>query len=171
MKKLGTIIVIAFAIWFAYTKWEDLDANTIATVFTGLVIIYGYSETKKRETAARHFIEKKNAYTEFIEFLSHVIDAHNEENPTPREGLRNKKEAIAKIRKFKHQLIPWGGADIINAYNNYVIKTNSENTDRNLLLLTDDLLRAIRKDLGHDNARLKRGDLIKIFSDDEVKEF
>ena len=167
MKKLVTVIVIAFAIWFVYAKWEDFDANTLATVFTGLVVIYGYSETKKRETATRHFIGKKDAYEAFIEFLLDVIYAHKENNSLPKEGL-SREEVLLKIRKFKHLLITWGGTDIINAYNNYVIKTSLDITDEERYLLTDDLLHAIRKDLGHDNARLKRGEIIKMLSDGEV---
>lgn len=163
MKKIGTIIVIAFAIWFVYAKWEDLDANTLATVFTGLVVIYGYSETKKRETVARHFIEKKNAYGDFINFICKISERKN-------QGKNSFQEMVNKTETFKRALITWGGKDIIDAYNRYTRTANPATTDKDLFLLVDDLLRAIRKDLGHNDSKLKRGELVGMFLDNESKE-
>ncbi len=165
MKKIGTIIVIAFAIWFVYAKWEDLDANTIATVFTGLVVIYGYSETKKREIEARHFSEKKVAYKEFTRILVQLLKGQKENNPIPQ------KELVDAMYKFRGEMIVWGGTDTINAFDEYL--KNAELDDgadaSNVLLVVDDLLRAMRKELGHNDDSLKRGRIVGMLLDGDGK--
>ncbi len=171
---LAGIIIVLLVPWYIYSNFQNFNPNIIATIAAALIggffALKGYSETKKREIAAHHFIGKKNAYTNFIKLLLDIMIAHKEDTPLPKEGL-SKEEAITKIREFKQLLIAWGGTDMINAYNNYVIKTSLDITDEERYLLTEDLLCAIRKDLGHDNAKLKRGEIVKMFSDGEVKEF
>ncbi len=165
------IVIISLLLWFIYANWTDFNPNTVATVFTGLIIMYGYYETKKREIAARHFIEKKNAYTEFINFICKLSSQSNQKN---QKNQISEKEMINQIEKFKRVLITWGSADTIDAYNNYTRTSgktvSDEDKETHVLFLMDDLLRNIRKDLGHDNAGLNSGELIGIFLNDESKE-
>ena len=63
---------------------------------------------------------------------------------------------------FPKDLIVWGGSEVISKYERFrelSIKPQSEN----ILLLADDMLQALRKDLDVSNKNLKRGDIVKLF--------
>ena len=67
--------------------------------------------------------------------------------------------------KFHSGLITWGSSDVIQKYlsfRNFNTKVNSTG----ILLIVNELLLAIRKDLGNSNFTLKKGDLLKIFIND-----
>ncbi len=169
MKKLGTVIVIALAIWFIYANWADFEPNTIAGIFvalfTGLVAIRGYSETKKREIVARHFSEKKNVYMKFIDMLIKVLKGQKEETPVEQEDL------VEAMYNFRGEMIIWGGADTINAFDKYIKNAELDDTtgECDPLLVVDDLLRAMRKELGHNDDSLKRGRIVGMLLDVEGK--
>jgi hypothetical protein len=66
---------------------------------------------------------------------------------------------------FTGDVIVWGSPAVIRAY------TAFRNTGANpeVVLRIDDLMQAMRKDLGNSNWTLNRGDLIKLFITDPEK--
>ena len=61
---------------------------------------------------------------------------------------------------FKKELMVWGNHEVLQAYRIYEESASDKSSSVDILLTTDELLRAIRKDLGHDDSQLKSGELI-----------
>ena len=61
---------------------------------------------------------------------------------------------------FKKELIIWGGHEVIRSWNDFEIESEKPNRDPNIILAAmEHVLRAIRKDLGHNDRQLKFGSL------------
>jgi hypothetical protein len=69
------------------------------------------------------------------------------------------KELEEVIFSMQSNMIVWAAPSVIKDYQNF--KLNPESGK--ILHYLDDTLRKIRKDLGHSDSGLKRGDLIKLF--------
>jgi len=72
--------------------------------------------------------------------------------------------------KTARRLILWGGWKTIQCYlamRNLAAETpEGEPSNPNIMLRFEDLLHAIRKELGHPNRGLARGDLLRLFITD-----
>ena len=110
--------------------------------------------TKKREINARHFSEKREAYGKIIDIVFEIISSTKSGKSVPEKTL------VTKIMMFKKELIVWGGSEVIQAWNKFELESEKTDTDLNEILVgMEHVLRAIRKDLGHDDRLLKFGNL------------
>ena len=115
-----------------------------------------------------HFSEKQKIYTSFVDVLVRQI-VGGKIGPPP---LRDK-ELIAKLLKFKKELLVWGDAGTIEAW--LRMETQSSNLEQReegnmtLLLVWDDVLRRLRKDLGKHDWLLNKGSLVALFLKDEER--
>jgi len=134
------------------------DPGITAAIIAGFVTVIGgifsHHQIQKREIKARHFIEKKNAYMHFINLVFDVIKAIKNKSTIPMDKL----EKVMLV--FKRELIVWADQDVLQAYRKYEEGSSNNSEPEDTLLIIEDLLRAIRKDLGHDDSQLNRGDLI-----------
>ncbi len=99
-----------------------------------------------RDSNARHFEQKRHAYEGFFELLHMMI-----ENPKLPE-----KKLLEHMKKFKKDAFIWASADVL--LNFYKFEEDASNPST-----VDELFRAIRQDLGHDDSKLKPLDLYKWF--------
>jgi hypothetical protein len=74
----------------------------------------------------------------------------------------NQEEAAVAFAAVAEQMIVWGSADVIKAWNNF--KTAAQ-TSQGIDLL-EGIFTAMRKDLGHDDQNLKKGELLRLFVND-----
>lgn len=161
---LGLIIVTA-SLWMTYIFLSSLikaDPNVQASVITfiGAVIgvLYTQVHTQKREIKSRHFVEKKTAYLRLINFTFDFLENN-------RKGIENTDEKfLPQFMEFKKDLLVWGDQEVITSYYNFedFSNKNPDAAREDLLLLVDDLYRAMRKDLGHNDNKLPRGNLVSI---------
>jgi len=126
------------------------------------VALYSQRRTKEREIAEAHRPQKIEIYKSFMLTISEVLKR------TKDKEADNSSEAFAKdyfefFVSFTRDLIVWGNPSVIKAYDNFRRGSSSE---AGVLLLLDDILREIRKDLGNSNWGIKRGDLVKLFLSD-----
>ena len=149
---------------------SGVAAATIAAITTVLVsvasIVYSQRKTKEREIAESHRPQKIELYKRFMDDA--VVGAlrqakQDSETAGDDDGLQ---ERLAKFfLEFTADMIVWGSPQVIKAYRDF---RNSENNPH-ILLKMDDVLRAIRKDLGHGNRGIERGNLIALFLTDPEK--
>lgn len=181
---IAILIIIAFLIgipvaaWFGVTTvldWISSQESQVAgaiiaagaTVFAGLgAVVFSQQRTKTREIAEAHRPKKIDLYTRFIKKVMHVI--HNHDASRPKNAL----VADEELRKFFHDfttdLALWGSAGVIRAYGKF--KRVSEATgSATTVLAMDDLIRAMRKDLGHSDWLLQQGEVIKTFLRDPTE--
>ncbi len=100
-----------------------------------------------RDSNARHFEQKRHAYEGFVDLLCKMLlDNHELSEET----------LLEHMKKFKKDAFIWASADVL--LNFYKFDKDASNPST-----VDELFRAIRQDLGHDNSKLKPLDLYKWF--------
>jgi hypothetical protein len=120
-------------------------ASTV--VISIMTLALGRYFEKKRELEALHREKKIPIYGEFLEGVFNVFYGGK---------LAKKVDATALLQKWQTRIVLWGGADVVNAYLRWKhILTTSEPTAESLRI-TDELILAIRKELGHDDAGLAK---------------
>ncbi len=127
-----------------------------------LVALYSQRRTKDREIAEAHRPQKIEVYKSFMETIAGLLKRTKDESTDNSQEAFNK-EFLEFFVAFTRDLIVWGSPGMIKAY--YKFRTNTT-SDATVLLLMDDILREIRKDLGNSNWSLKRGELIRLFLSD-----
>jgi hypothetical protein len=74
----------------------------------------------------------------------------------------NQEEAATAFAAVAEQMIVWGSPDVIKAWNNFNIGAQTaQGTD-----LLEGIFKAMRKDLGHKDSDMSRGDLLRLFVND-----
>jgi hypothetical protein len=202
MNKTFTLILgffllgaIGFAGWLFIQSLLEADPGITAAIIGAIAVViagmWSHYTTRRREINSRHFIEKKNAYMQFIEMMfEFIMEAKEEDDPSKKNKVpkHESKEVMAKMLNFKKELLVWGNHEVISAMQNFEARAGIDSADEaskekdsiHLFLVVDDLLRAIRKDLGHNDSQLKRGSLSgmlliaedreKVLSDKNIKE-
>ena len=144
---------------------KQVTASIVAatgTLFAALAtVLYSQRRSKERDISEAHRPQKVELYKRFMEILMMVLrmskadESENEAKALPNTELEE------FFYGFTRDIIVWGSPGVIQAYKRF--RTNDEQGTVLSLLLVDDLLRAIRQDLGNSNKGLKRGDLVKLF--------
>ncbi len=146
---------------------KQVGAAIIAGCVTLLVsvisVVYTQQKTNLREIANSHRPQKIEIYKNFMnQAIVGLLKASKEkkfDDPEYRKELED---------FFFHntgEFIVWGSPEVIKAYSAFrgAIKPTNE-----IVFEIDDLLQAMRKDLGNSNKGLKRGELIQLFVSSEV---
>ena len=120
--------------------------------------LYVQRRTKERDIAEAHRPQKIEVYGRFMETVFEVLKRSKDETADSSQEAFEK-EYLDFFVTFTRDLIVWGSPGVIKAYENF---RRGVSSDPAVLLLVDDILREIRKDLGNSNWNIKRGDLIKM---------
>lgn len=163
------ILVLVYVLWFAFTNtlsWITKQESQIATAiiaFAGSVVavIISQQRSKSREIAEAHRPKKIKLYIGFITTMVKMLRKHKGSAPAALEG---DKEIEDFFYQFTSEVVLWGSSDVLYHYARF------RNPDRignpNTILIMDDIMQAMRKDLGLSNWGLSRGDLMKMFLTD-----
>ncbi len=155
--------VCALAVWLIYLLTSrlthaptDIQSAIIPTVGVVLGWIIGHYFTKRRQTAARHYDDKRRLYNAYADIIFHLLSEEmlKERNAKPSKNL------TVEMVNFKKLLTIWGGADTIKLWNELEACASDDGMDH--LMLHEQFLRAIRKDLGHNDGALGEGELLKL---------
>ena len=137
------------------------SGTVLAAVAT---VVYSQRRTKDREIAEAHRPVKVEIYKRYMEALFELL-------------LLTKKESLPDTlderwaRRFmdlKRDLIVWGSPGILRAWTKFE-RESMQKPAKERVLMMDDILREIRKDLGNSNWLLQRGDLVQMFINDDLR--
>lgn len=176
---LLSIIVVAglcIAVWYiAVTLWKvffglqkEVAAALVAASATILVSVFSVTGAKyyeRKRTIEQELRQRKiPIYEDFIKFLFRLIGAE-------KLGCKpmNEKEMQEFFIEFTQKLMIWGSDEVVVKWSKYrrtLIKHSGEQVDFNDMFELENLLLAIRKDTGHKNKNLKKGDLLGLFIND-----
>ena len=166
------VALLGWIVWHFILVIQEADANVKASIFGVLGVllpaILTNFFTRRREINARHFSEKRGAYGEIIDIIFDVISSTKSGKNLPDKALVN------KMMVFKKKLMVWGGPEVIESWNEFEIESERAGDDpKKILTAIERVLRAMRKDLGHDDNRLKFGSLfgLLILAKDKKKFF
>ncbi len=171
-----TVIVVILLCAFVTVRWmirgiagfdEKMTVAIIAACTTVIVsvatVVYTQQKTKTREIDNSHRPQKVEIYKRFMDTaVVGLLKASKEKRIESPEYQRELEELFFS---FTGDVIVWGSPSVIRAYSAF----RSAGANPNILLRVDDLLKAMRKDLGNSNWGLTRGELIKLFVNDPEK--
>lgn len=171
MKTLGTIfalILTCLGVWFAVelileilrlygVADSDLKLGVITAGGSALAFVINNAIQASRERRARLFEAKREAYAEFFEAFMSFFHRFGQGQETPME------EMVQAIQSLSTEVMTWGSAETVNAFNKYQ-RANAVPTDdtTELFRRTETFLRALRKDLGHSDRSLENLALTKL---------
>lgn len=150
---------------------KELAAAIVAASGTILAsvaaIIINQNRAKRREIEEAQRPNKIIAYKKFMELMTTILKKGKEEDFLKDGVLPPDLEEMFLC--LQSDMIVWASPGVIKAYEEFkrdaqVADTSTQH--KHVLLFWDDILQQIRKDLGHKNTGLKRGDLIKLFLQD-----
>lgn len=151
-------------ITFLHTMTSTLDAVVLVALITGGITLlnsfyskYSESKNKRREYLAS---KRETPYSEFIELINKVSQQGNN------SCIYSEADMLKDISSFNSKLILWGSPNVVkkwNAFRKNSVQNNSENT----LILIEDVMNEMRKDLGV--KPVEKGSLLSIFINDIEK--
>ncbi len=160
---LGSAIIGAF-----YGLDAKYGAALVAAAGTVIVSVFSVVVSRyleARATIRKELREKKiPVYEDLISFMFKILMA----SKTGKEV--SEKEMIQFMSDFTQRSMVWAADDVLNAW----IKFRGASIDEaamkanpfELMFIYEDLIRAIRKDLGHKNKDLTKGKLLSLFVND-----
>lgn len=174
------MVLVGFAIiaggtygLFAAVRWTitglvGLDVKVAAAIIAGCTtflvsvasVVYTQQKTKSREIDNSHRPQKMEIYKRFMDKA--VVGLLRSSKEKKIESPEFQKELEELFYKFTGDVIVWGSPAVIKAYTAF----RDAGADNQIVIRLDDLMQAMRKDLGNSNWGLDRGDLIKLFITD-----
>ena len=171
IRVLLMLLVATTVIAFLILKLGDLNLAIVVAIFYAIgaiiVAMYNYNANKKLEINARHFSEKKKAYSIIVDTIFDLF------KKDAKAKARAEAQLVNKMQDFKKELLVWGSPKAIKAMEDFELgsyKKDVTDDPNKFLILMENLLRSIREDLGHDDRKLEPGAIIKMFIIAEEKD-
>lgn len=169
-------IVVYLLIVFFGAGWSGTAVAILGSAFafagSALKISIDYSNQRKREFQIIQRDKNMKTYDEFVkmfydDLLLPILDSMEKGT----EYQPKSSELRTKLRRFANKVTLWGGDDVIKSYSDLqrkmiavrrgtLTKAERKKVDDSILFDLERIFYALRKDLGHEGRRLKRGDLI-----------
>ena len=158
------VATLLFSVWMTWVFVKSVG-KADDSIKAGLIGIFGmlsvtlvvHYQTKKREINARHFADKRDGYMHLIDLIFELLFSIKAGKSLSEKTMQ------VKMIKFKKSLLVWGGPEIIEAWNQYELKADENLPSVEYILEMENVLRAVRKDLGHNDSTLKFGSLSALF--------
>ena len=165
----GAFAIISF-IWKALSEVDvKLAAALIVSGATIIVSVISITIGKYLEQKSSQKLtqaEKKiPTYEKIVQLIFEITFAEKLGKKPP-----NEKELIKTLAGITQELVIWGSDDVIDAFYKFrmeSIQSEEQGTTSNILFKVEDLLIAVRKDLGH--KKVKRGKILGLFVNDIEK--
>lgn len=163
---LGGAAIALLIVWFI-TEMQKLDPQPRTTILAALIGILGIVITQALAGSWNRRLEKERAQlnrrTEVYESIVRITISTLVSKGDPKAL----KEFTESMSKFGADLIVWGSEDVLKAWNDYRHRLMSGNLQGDQFFkLMADLLKAMRKDLGHKPGSLHDSDLLRPFIND-----
>jgi hypothetical protein len=131
-------------------------AAAAATLIVAVVTVVGGKILERQAAVAKELRDKKSpVYEDLLKFMFRLLTANQQGNPVSPE------EIVSALSDFTQRLMVWGSDLVVAAWVRF---RQSASSDPKLLLLSvENVIAAIRRDLGHKNANLVAGDLLSLF--------
>jgi transcription elongation factor Elf1 len=156
-------------VWNSFISLDNQLAIAIvtasATALVGTItVIIGKNLETKRVIEQQHRVKKVEIYGYFVDKMFEMIKKSKKKNS---DSNLSQDELGEFSEKFNKDLILWGGRNVIKEYGKFrdLGKKPIENKI-SIVFKFEDVLYSIRKDLGHNNINLLKGDLLKLFLTD-----
>lgn len=152
------VVIIFWVGWVFIENFIRAEASVKAGILgafaalTAAIIAHHFS--KKREISARHFIEKQRAYKEIFDITFDFVSSNVTNQAVTDDDLMQKMIAIKK------SLMIWASPEVLKAWIDIQRTADVNQSPEAAILKWENLYRLIRKDLGHNDSSLPKGELM-----------
>ncbi|EKT4535237.1 hypothetical protein JE951_002248 [Flavobacterium psychrophilum] len=172
---LGGILYFLFiGIKILASNFDEININIFVAIIGGTITISSFFITRYLEKRKNIEIEIRNKkipiYEEFFEFYFKVVYGNKI------EGSLSNEDMIKFFRSFNQKAIIWFPDNILKSYVNWkknlihFSNNNSNDNLKKLIIEQEELMHQFRKDIGHSNKNLIRGDISSLYIND-IEEF
>ncbi|MBS3798250.1 hypothetical protein [Pseudoalteromonas sp. BDTF-M6] len=175
---MGVLIlaVLCFGAYFILSEFwvlfssidAKLGASLVAASATILVSVFTVVFSKRQEGKLEidnQLREKKiPIYEKIIEFIFLITFADKLGKKQPSE-----KQMIQFFTDTTRDLVIWGSKEMVDAFGDFrdgVTNIPDGNNAEHIMATVEDLLLAVRKDLGHKHKNFKRGEILRLYIND-----
>jgi len=170
---LVAVVGVGYGVWYAVAaalSWIMSQESQVAAAviaFSGTIIagigavVIAQQRSKSREIAEAHRPKKIELYNSFITTMIGIIRKHKGSDSKALEGDKDIEEFFYK---FTAEVVLWGSPGVLGHYATF--RNLGQEKNPNIVLIMDDIMQAMRKDLGLGNWGFSRGDLMKMFLTD-----
>ena len=148
---------------------SNINPNVAASLIAAAVALFGYAYNQRRaqlrELADAHRPEKMEVYNHFLFIVRFLQYSVTGEGVPKKRTEKENRDLLMHFREFTRGLIEWGSPMVIKQWMEFRRLVTPKGS-RELLFAMDDMLRAIRRDLGLSNRGLARGDLVRLLLKD-----
>ncbi|WP_426483326.1 hypothetical protein [Flavobacterium sp. 2] len=147
----------------------ELNINLVIAVIGASVTLIGYYVTRylerKKEIEFQIRNKKIPIYEEFFQFYFKVVFNTKNKND---EKLSDD-DMVLFFQQFNQKAIIWFPDNILLSYINwkrelsYFSGNNTPENLKNLILKQEDLMKEFRKDIGHKNSKISKGDISSLY--------
>ncbi|MBU1217131.1 hypothetical protein KJ870_10265 [bacterium] len=163
------VAAIGYILWlilgYLFHTLIGLGKEVTAAAITALLglfgILYVQWNSKAKQIADSHRPAKIEVYETFFDIVEKFMTNDNTENLDP-ESEDFPEELRKQFMKLSRGMIVWASPQVIKAWSKFREEAGSR-TPADTLLAVDEVLQAIRKDLGNSNFGLSRGDVVKLY--------
>jgi hypothetical protein len=155
-------------IFFIISMDSEIAVAIIAASVTALVSIVTIIISKIFEARTRvqidNRIKKVPIYEKLINFMSRVL-LGSKINKAPSES-----EILTFMMDFTQEIMVWGSDDVISSWVKFrrivLNEAQIKNEPLKSMFIYEELVKSIRKDLGHKNKGIEKGDILALFVND-----
>ncbi|MHB8149624.1 MAG: hypothetical protein ACYDIB_05640 [Desulfobulbia bacterium] len=174
---LTLIGVIGYGIWLLARAFVDAISaaspevsaaivGAMATILVGVsAVLLSQAHERKRAAEEAHRLRKVEIYQGFIDMVSRLIGATNE-NLSVKEP--DPQELVQYLFKFKSDILLWGSPKVIRAQIEFETVSGSGNTKK-VFSAVNSLYLAIRDDIGLSNSGLSNLELVKLYLNEDAR--
>ena len=157
-------VFLSFIFLLIFYASANVKVGVIAFIGAVAVAIYNHNKNMERERVSRLFPEKKDAYERIFDLIFGIMyESKIGKKPDEKVNLK-------KVIDLKKKLMVWGSAEAIDFFNKLEKVSTMQGGEFGIILHYDSLIKILRKDLGHDDSKLKPGDLAALVLTSEDKE-
>lgn len=158
-------IFFTIIIDYLRTMTSSLDAVILVALITSTITLLNsfYSRYSDNKNKRKEYLNTKREgpYSDFIELINKVTQQG-------KSGFNYSDEDMLKdVSSFNSKLILWGSPNVVKKWNDFR-KQSSENSveenTKDTLILIEDVMNEMRKDLGV--KKVKKGNILSIFIND-----
>lgn len=164
----GSFVALRAAVRVLSSLDSDIAVAIVAAAATAFVsvlsIVLGKAYESRSVVQREHREKKIPVYEDLIKFMFRILmGVKTGEAPT-------EKEMLEFMSDFNQRIMVWGSDDVLAAWVKWRRTATSEADARanpmKLMLLYEQLILTIRRDLGHKNKNLGTGDVLALFVND-----
>jgi len=147
---------------------HEVEAAIVAALGTVVVTLVSVllSRFFERRSAVER-VQQERRMPVYEEFITGLLEVLAKGAKDPAEVPTD--EGVRVLEKFTQTVMVWGSDDVIRTWGQYRYALRAAKTEEERTELTYELERlflTLRRDLGHKNRKLVRGDLLKLFIND-----